>query len=67
MATNWTNGASTSTQWSSGTINPTFFSGREVVNLGAIMDDTLYLMDDSICTMDDMKLNSLVAPATSWT
>ena len=64
-ATNWTNQTTNNTSWSKQSIGSTSFNGREITNLGAIMDDTVYLMDDTVCTMDDMKLNGY-APATQW-
>lgn len=56
----------TSTNWTNQTIQSTSYQGREVIDKGAIMDDTVYLMDDTVCTMDDLKLSSIIAPATSW-
>jgi len=64
--TNWTDSTVTATQWSSTALSQTGFNGREIVKLGAIMDDTVYLMDDSVCTIDDLKLQTFVAPATTW-
>lgn len=45
----------------------TNYSGREVIDKGAIMDDTTYTMDSTLINMDDMKLQSIFAPATTWT
>lgn len=65
--TTWTNSTVTATQWTSTALNATGFNGKEIINLGAKMDDSVYLMDDAVCTMDDMKLNIGGSPPTIWT
>lgn len=65
--TNWTPVSGNSTNWSQVATNSTNFGGRETTDMGAILDDTLYTMDSLEITMDDMKLNSYVAPTTNWT
>lgn len=57
----------TSTNWTNQTIQSTSYQGREVIDKGAIMDDTIYTMDSTLINMDDMKLQSIFAPATTWT
>jgi hypothetical protein len=65
--TSWTKGSSYATSYTKSTLNPTRYEGREIALLGAVMDDTVYKMDDSVCTFDDTKLQSFVAPTTTWT
>jgi len=57
----------TATTWTNQTITSTSYQGREVVDKGATMDDAVYTMDSALINMDDMKLQSIYAPATTWT
>ena len=63
---NWSSGSNTSTTWTSGSVNSTDFNSRRISNLGVLMDDTVYLMDDTTATMNDDKLQSIYAPETVW-
>ena len=65
--TSYTNPVKTQTTWTLGSANATQFSGRDITNLGAIMDDSVYKMDSSLINMDDAILNPVNAPSTSWT
>lgn len=55
------------TAWSAQSKNKSSYLGREINNLGIIMDDENYQMDDPIGTMDDMKLQPLYAQGSLWT
>ncbi len=68
--TSWTKSSGTATTWTKGSAVNNDWTQRDttsIVNLGAKMDDTVYLMDDTVCTMDDLKLNTQVAQGTTWT
>jgi len=67
VSTDWSNISNTATTWSPGSVSTTTFSGRDVTNLGAIMDDSVYTMDSELINMDDAKLNTGYAPTTDWT
>lgn len=56
--TAWTKQTFTATPWNN---NP------YVVNLGALMNDTAYLMNDTILTMGDQKGNPSFAQPIVWT
>lgn len=64
--TNWSNQTATATSWTKQGTSSTSFNGRDLVNLGVIMDDTVYTMDSAVATMDDMKLSPILAPSSSW-
>ena len=65
--TTWTPATGNTTTWTKGSTVSTAMQGREISNLGAVMDDTNYIMDDTVLTINDAKLQSFVAPATDWT
>jgi hypothetical protein len=65
--TNWTKPSVNSTNWSDVSKTSTSYEGREVQNLGAVMDDEDYIMDDTVLIMDDEKFSSVYAPPTTWT
>lgn len=66
VSTDWSGVINNKTSWTSGTEPTTQFSGRDVTNLGAIMDDSVVTMDSALTNMDDAKLNGY-APTTDWT
>jgi hypothetical protein len=67
IATSWVRSSSTPTSWTKSSIPATAYGSRNIPNLGAIMDDLNYRMDDAVCTMDDMVLNVGIAGGTTWT
>ena len=66
MATDWTKSSGSQTTWSKGSLSTTGFNGREVTNLGAILDDEDYILDDPVLTLDDLKISSQFASSTNW-
>jgi hypothetical protein len=54
------------TLWTKVPLTPTSYQGSQITDKGAIMDDLTYTMDSTLINMDDMKLQNMFAPATSW-
>ena len=65
--TPWTKSSGYPTSYTKSAQNSTRYEGREIPLLGATIDNTVYKMDDSVCTFDDTKLNIGYSPVTSWT
>lgn len=56
-STNWSPVGSESTSWD---------GSPYIVNLGVLMNDPNYLMNDLICTMNDQIPNPLYPPSTNY-
>lgn len=58
-----------STDWSNVASQSTDYSGDYYIpNIGVTMNSTSYIMNDTVATVNDQKINqTLYAPSTNWT
>ena len=63
----WSEQGEVSTNWSKIPGVPSDYEGNLIINLGAKMDDSNFLMDDPNLTMSDLKSNIGAPAPTNWT
>lgn len=58
MSTNWAPVTTSSSDWTDSYYIPL---------LGVILNDTDYIMNDTVATMNDQEVNPIFAPSTNYT